>query len=179
MNTAWRFPLSWRDGRGNGAVMGVLATALLILLTGAVYDAYSAYHYRTWGYQVAGEAARRAAQASVLADPADFYASGQIGLDATAARDAAASFLSDALQRRGIAGYSYDVRVITTPGGGIIAGFPPARQASLDGRDMHLAGPGLGVYLEFSIPTAWLGLASRHEYRIHVFSSAEAVEIAN
>jgi Flp pilus assembly protein TadG len=179
VKTHWCCPHSWRDGRGNGAVMGVLATALLILLTGAVYDAYSAYHYRTWGYQVAGEAARRAAQASVLADRADFYASGQIGLDATAARDAAESFLSDAFQQKGIAAYSYDVRVITAPGGGTVAGFPSVRQASLDGRDMHLGGPGVGVYLEFSIPTAWLGLASRHEYRIHVFSSAEAVEIAN
>ena len=48
----------WRAARGNGLAYGVLATALMILVVGALYDVYAAYHYRTWGYQAAGEAAR-------------------------------------------------------------------------------------------------------------------------
>ena len=47
----------WRAERGNGLAYGVLATALMILVVGALYDVYAAYHYRTWGYQAAGEAA--------------------------------------------------------------------------------------------------------------------------
>ena len=44
----------WRAERGNGLASGVLATALMILVVGALYDVYAAHHYRTWGYQPAG-----------------------------------------------------------------------------------------------------------------------------
>jgi hypothetical protein len=42
---------------------------------------------------------------------------------------------------------------------------------------MRLTRPGVGVYLEFTIPTAWLGLVGRHAYQLHVFSAAQAVEV--
>jgi len=41
---------------------------------------------------------------------------------------------------------------------------------------MVLTGPGVGVYLAFSVPTAWLGLIGREGYRLHVFGAAEAIE---
>ena len=85
--------------------------------------------------------------------------------------------LTVALAQRGISVYSCDVRVITDPAGGTIPGFPPLAQANLDGGAMRLTGPGVGVYLEFSFPTAWLGIVDRHAYQVHVFSAAEAVEV--
>ena len=53
----------WRAQRGNGLAYGVLATVLMILVVGALYDVYAAYHYRTWGYQAAGEAALKGLKA--------------------------------------------------------------------------------------------------------------------
>jgi hypothetical protein len=35
----------------------------------------------------------------------------------------------------------------------------------------------VGVDLEFTVPTAWLGLLDRHAYQVHVFSAAQAVEV--
>ena len=163
----------WRAARGNGLAYGVLATALMILVVGALYDVYAGYHYRTWGYQAAGEAARTGTLAGTGLD----YAAGTVSFDAAVARQAAEQFLVAALARKGVAVYSYDIQTISDPAGGVIAGFPPVPGANLDGGDMRLTGPGVGVYLEFTFPTAWLGLIDRHAYRVHVFSAAQAVEV--
>ena len=163
----------WRANHGNGLAYGVMATALMILLVGALYDVYAAYHYRAWGYQAAGEAARTGALLGTGLD----YAAGTISFDEAAAREAAEAFLVDALARKGVAASSYDIRTIADPVGGVIAGFPPVPAANLDGGDMRLTGPGVGVYLEFAFPTAWLGMADRHAYQLHVFSAAQAVEV--
>ena len=159
--------------RGSGLAYGVLATALMILVVGALYDVYAAYHYRTWGYQAASEAARTGTLQGTGLD----YAAGTVSFDAVAARQKAEQFLVDALARKGVAAYSYDIQTIDDPAGGAVAGFPPAPSANLDGSDMRLTGPGVGVYLEFTFPTAWLGLVDRHAYQVHVFSSAQAVEV--
>jgi hypothetical protein len=162
-----------RAQRGNGLAYGVLATALLILLVGALYDVYAAYHYRTWGYQAAGEAARTGTLAGTGLD----YAAGTVSFDAATARQTAEAFLIAALARQGVAGYRYDIRTISDPAGGVVAGFPPVSIANLDGGAMRLTGPGVGVYLEFTFPTAWLGIIHRHAYQLHVFSAAQAVEV--
>jgi len=159
--------------RGSGLAYGALATALLILLVGALYDVYATYQYRTWGYQAAGEAARMGTLQGTGLD----YAAGTASLDPAVAEGAAEAFLVGALAQRGITGYGYAVRVITASTGGTIPGFPPVPQANLDGGDMRLAGPGVGVYLEFAVPTAWLGLLDRHAYQVHVFSAAQAVAV--
>jgi hypothetical protein len=159
--------------RGNGLAYGVLATALLILVVGALYDVYAAYHYRTWGYQAAGEAARTGTLAGTGLD----YAAGTVSFDAAAAYQAAEQFLVAALARKGVTGYSYDIQTISDPTGGVVPGFPPVPAANLDGGAMRLTGPGVGVYLEFTVPTAWLGLIDRHVYQLHVFSAAQAVEV--
>lgn len=159
--------------RGNGLAYGVLATALLILVVGALYDVYAAYHYRTWGYQTAGEAARTGTLAGTGLD----YAAGTISFDAATAHQAAEQSLVAALARKGVTGYSYDIQTISDPAGGTIPGFPPVAHANLDGGTMRLTGPGVGVYLEFAVPTAWLGLLDRHAYQLHVFSAAQAVEV--
>ena len=163
----------WRAERGNGLAYGVLATALMILVVGALYDVYAAYHYRTWGYQAAGEAARTGTLAGTGLD----YAAGTVSFDASVARQAAEQFLVAVLVRKGVAVYSYDIQTINDPAGDVIAGFPPVPGANLDGGDMRLTGPGAGVYLEFTFPTAWLGLIDRHAYQLHVFSAAQAVEV--
>ena len=167
----------WRAARGNGLAYGVLATALMILVVGALYDVYAAYHYRTWGYQAAGEAARTGTLVGTGLD----YAAGTVSFDAAAARQAAEAFLVDALARKGVTGYSYDIQTIEDPAGGAVPGFPPVPSATVgstvDGGDMRLTGPGVGVYLEFTFPTAWLGLIDRRAYQLHVFSAAQAVEV--
>jgi len=163
----------WCSQRGNGLVYGVLAAALCILVVGALYDVAAAYHYRTWGYQAAGEAARTGTLRGTGLD----YVTGLVSLDAGTAQGAAEQFLVAALAQKGVAAYSYDVRVITAPAGGTIPGFPPIPGANLDGGAMRLTGPGVGVYLEFTFPTAWLGLVDRHAYQVHVFSAAQAVEV--
>ena len=75
----------WRAGCGNGLAYGVLATALMILVVGALYDVYAACHYRTWGYQAAGEAARTGTLAGTGLD----YTTGTVSFDAVVARQAA------------------------------------------------------------------------------------------
>ena len=102
---------------------------LLILVTGALYDVYAAYHYRTWGYQASGEAARTGTLAGTGLD----YATGTVSFDAAAAHQAAEQFLVAALARKGVTGYSYDIQTISDPAGGVIAGFPPVSGANLDG----------------------------------------------
>jgi len=162
-----------RAERGNGLAYGVLATVLLILVVGALYDVYAAYHYRTWGYQAAGEAARTGTLAGTGLD----YTAGTVSFDAATAHQAAGTFLVAALAAKGVTAYSYDIQTISDPAGGIVPGFPPVSNANVDGDDMRLTGPGVGVYLEFTFPTAWLGLIDRHAYQLHVFSAAQAVEV--
>ena len=163
----------WRAQRGNGLVYGVLAAALCVLVVGALYDVAAAYHYRTWGYQAAGEAARMGTLQGTGLD----YATGTVSLDAGAAQGAAEQFLAQTLAAKGITAYGYDVRVITAPAGGTLPGFPPVPGANMDGGAMRLIGPGVGVYLEFTFPTAWLGIINRHAYQVHVFSAAQAVAV--
>ena len=160
------------DRRGNAA-LGWMAALLLILCVGAMYDVYAAYHYRTWGYQVTGEAARYA----VLQGSGLDYASGDPGLAADEAGKAAESFLKSRLTEQGISDYAFQTHVVVDPHGGSVAGFPPVANASLDGRPLTLSGPGVGVYLEFSFPTAWLNLVGRNHYRLHVFSAAELAAV--
>jgi len=163
----------WRSQRGQSLAYGILATALLILAVGAIYDIATVYHYRTWGYQAAGEAARYGALKGANLD----YATGDIYLDPVVADQQADDFMAEALVRKGISDHSILTQSITSPSGGMVTGFPPNPAASLDGSDMHLDGPGVGVYVEFSVPTAWLGLINRQAYLVHVFSAAEAVEV--
>ncbi len=86
----------WRAQQGSGLVYGVLGTALLLLVVGALYDAYAMYHYRTWGYQVAGEAARMGTLQGADLD----YATGAVTLDAAVAAQAARQFLLTALPQQ-------------------------------------------------------------------------------
>ncbi len=123
------------------------------------------------------EAARRGVIEGGEWPPTGFYASGHLTLVPWKARAEAEAFLLDALSRRGIVDYEYDIRVVPGPTGGTVPGFPPVLRAAQDGREMHVDGPGVGVYLEFSVPTVWLGLISRGEYRIHVFAAAEIREM--
>ncbi len=169
-------PRMIQDTRGYAVVWGLLLTSLFILMAGAVYDVYMAYHYRTWGYEVVSEAARRGVIEGAEWPPQNFYFTGELHLQPNEASTKAASFLKDALSRRGITDYSYDIRVLPT-GGGTVPNFPPVLRAAQDGQYMHLNGPGVGVYLEFSYPTVWLGVLSRGEYRIHVFAAAEMREV--
>ena len=67
-----------RAQRGNGLAYGVLATALMILVVGALYDVYAAYHYRTWGYQAAGEAALAKGISLVVVDRGGFLYHGRV-----------------------------------------------------------------------------------------------------
>ncbi len=162
----------WRDRRGNAA-LGWMAALLLILCVGAVYDVYAAYHYRTWGYQVTGEAARYA----VLQGSGLNYASGDAGLAPDVANKAAQDFLRSRLAEQGITDYAFQTQVVVAALGGSVPGFPPVAYASLDGQPMTVSGPGVGVYLEFSFPTAWLSLVGRDRYRLHVFSAAELAAV--
>lgn len=162
----------WHDRRGNAA-LGWMAALLLILCVGAMYDVYAAYRYRTWGYQVAGEAARYA----VLQGSGLNYTSGDVALAPDAASAAAETFLRNRLAEQGIIDFAFQTHVVVESGGGSVAGFPPVAYASLDRRPMTVSGPGVGVYLEFSFPTAWLSLVGRDRYRLHVFSAAELAAV--
>jgi len=157
--------------RGNGLVYGMLGTLLLMLGTAALYDGYSAYQLRTWGYQVTGEAARYAALRGVTFDP---Y-TGVLSVDPASARQAAEVFMAQALARRGsaIRNVSWQMQTITSPAGGQVPGFPPVARANLDGGNMRLNGPGVGVYLTFEVPTSWLGVIGMSGLTLHTFSAAE------
>ena len=163
-----------KEERGYATVWGVMVTALLILVVGAIYDVYSAFHYRTWAYEVASEAARYAViEGQAWPAPVAFYMTGEPQIVPGKAVAKAREFVDDAMTARGISDYEVQVRVIVSEGGGSIPNFPPVRWAALDGRDMHLSAPGVGVYLEFPVPTVWLGLIAQDKFTVHVFAAAQ------
>ena len=106
----------WHDRRGNAA-LGWMAALLLILCVGAMYDVYAAYHYRTWGYQVAGEAARYA----VLQGSGLNYASGDVALAPDAASTAAETFLRNRLAEQSITDFAFQTHVVVDP---VVAASP-------------------------------------------------------
>ena len=163
-----------RAQRGNGLIYGALGTLLLLLVVGGVYDVYTGYHLRTWAYQVTGEAARYGTTQGVTLNPF----TGELTVAPLMAQTAANSFLAVALDRqRAISGVHWEARVITAATGGSVPGFPPVPRANLDGGDMRLTGPGVGVYLTFSYPTAWLGVIARSQMNVHAFSAAQVTEL--
>jgi hypothetical protein len=164
----------WRNQRGNSFVYGALGTLLLILAVAALYDVYAAYQYRTWAYEVAGEAARYGTVYGVRGVDA---ATGELLFDELWAYGGAEGFLQKVTHLKGLTGYTYDIRVITDSEGGTIAGFPPVPRANLDGGYMRLTAPGVGVYLTFAVPTMWLGVLDRDAFQLHVFSAAQASRV--
>ena len=161
-----------RREEGYAAVWGTLLVAFLVLVVGGITDVYLAYHYRVWAYEVAGEAARRAViEGMVWPPPSSFYMTGEMPLDPGKARTIAQAFVRNAMAERGITTYTVEVRVL--PAGGEAPDFPPVPQAVQDGEHLVLSGPGVGVYVEFPVPTTWLGVVARNTFTVHAFAAAQ------
>jgi hypothetical protein len=160
-----------RDRRGQAAASSFLLVMLLTLLAGAVVDVYRLQTARTYAYR----AAEAAALSGVAAgrDLSTVYSAGQARVDPSAGYDGAEETLTQALNRRGMTGASYQIEVLEW--GGTVNNYPPVARADLlsGASDWTSSEPAVGVYLAMPVETFVLGLAtSNAPVTVHVFAAA-------
>ena len=167
--------------RGQVAVQAALLIMLFVLLASALVDAYTLLEARNWGYQAAQQAAlagvSKGRDWDSVSSPPCTGGPAPISLYSITAESAAVALLEQEMALRGIADYTYDIRVLPDYFGGAIAGFPPATVRLGNGRgNWSSAEPAVGVYLSFPVSTFLLSFVGRPTVQIHVFASAGVVQ---
>jgi hypothetical protein len=165
-----------RDERGSATLAGILFALILVVLAAAIVDVYRVQDIRTFAYGAANDAALRGA--SFGRDWNRFTATGELGLDTAIATNAATNALTELMQTRGLATYTYRIEVLPDPGGGTINDFPPVARAELRQRsDWSESEPAVGVYVEISVPTLLFGLINGNQpIAVHAFAAAGVIE---
>ncbi len=161
------------EERGSGSALVIALLAFLILIAAGLTDYYHAQQIRNWAYNLAAEAARSGSERVDL----DYYlASGLTRLLVPAAQTAATTYVHAATFPAGVTLSTLDVRVLPAPTGGSIASFPPVPRANMTGGvDWTEVRPAVGVYIELSVPSHFLGLVNGGQpVPLHVFASAVA-----
>jgi hypothetical protein len=164
-----------RDERGQGTVLGLLLTLVLVLLAAGIVDLARLWEYRAWGYRVAESAALAGLGES--RDYAGYVATGAISLDAAVAYEDAVHALEEALaQRPDVTAVVYDVRVHEHVSASTYPGYPPVPRAGMAAGDWSPTGPAVGVYLEFAVePLLYGWIQGNRPVSIHVFAAASVV----
>jgi hypothetical protein len=144
---------------------------VFIALAAGLVDIYRLFAARNWAYTVAQEAAM--AGASRGRDWSTLMVDGNIRLDPTISREAAETLLTAAMLDRGIDTYVLDVRVLSDPGGGTIAGYPPRPVRLGSGMGNWTSDePAVGVYLEVPVNWLMLDMLNLQEKKVRVFAAA-------
>ena len=159
------------DRKAQSAVWGLLAILVLVAIAGGLVDIYRLYAARNWAYSVAQEAAM--AGTSRGREWSAVTSGGKIRLVSATAQSEAQGLVATEMANRGISQYVVDVRVLSAPTGGSIAGYPPSpvRLGTSLG-SWSSSEPAVGVYLE--VPVSWLVLDvfGNQPKTVHVFASA-------
>ncbi len=159
------------DRRAQSVVWGFLSMLVFIALAAGLVDIYRLFAARNWAYTVAQEAAM--AGASRGRDWSTLMVDGNIRLDPTISREAAETLLTAAMLDRGIDTYVLDVRVLSDPGGGTIAGYPPRPVRLGSGMGNWTSDePAVGVYLEVPVNWLMLDMLNLQEKKVRVFAAA-------
>ncbi|MBU0491897.1 MAG: hypothetical protein KKB13_08615 [Chloroflexi bacterium] len=156
--------------------MGFLVMLVLIVLAAGLVDLYSLLQTKTWAYNVATDAALQGVASG--RDYGSLYASGSMALNPAVAAATAQAAAEDALAARGFIGYNVEVQVLSDPGGGTVADFPPTARAAPGGATTWTTTePAVGVYLRVPVRTFFARLITGgDELPIHAFASAGLVE---
>ncbi len=165
-----------RDERGQGTVLGLLLTLLLVLLAAGLVDLARFWEHRAWGYRVAESAALAGLGNS--RDYAGYVATGALSLDASVAYQDAVNALQEALaQRPDVTAVVYDVRVHGQSfAAGPYTGYPPVLRAGMTPGDWSPTGPAVGVYLELAVEPVLYGWVNGNQpVALHVFAAASVV----
>ncbi|MBI3915033.1 MAG: hypothetical protein HY327_12720 [Chloroflexi bacterium] len=162
--------------RGQATVAGVLFILIFVVIAAALTDLYRLQDVRTFAYSAANDAALRGT--SLGRDWNQFTATGELTLDAVVADRAAQNALASLMQARGIADYTFQVRVFPASSGGTLSNFPPVARASLfcsvEPCVWTESKPAVGVYIEIPIQPIFFGLINGNQpIRVHAFAAAE------
>jgi hypothetical protein len=159
------------DHQGQSAVWGLLTILILVTVAGGLVDIYRLYAARNWAYAVAQEAAL--AGASRGRDWSAIPVGGKIRLNAATAQNEAQSLVTAEMSARGVSQYVMDVRVLSNPTGGSIAGFPPNPVRLGVGLGAWSSSePAVGVYLEVPLHWVLLDMLGTQFKMVRVFASA-------
>jgi hypothetical protein len=146
---------------------------LLMAVAGGLIDALHIAAVRHRAYRVAADAALQGVREG--ADYSAYISGGAICLDQGAARSKAEAVVTQGATVWGLEDYAVQVEVLPDAGGGIVRGFPPhpnARQRG--GTTWQEDSPAIGVYLEATIATFFLGWFNGNEpVSVHAFAAAE------
>jgi hypothetical protein len=182
-----------RQLAGQISVLAAVLILLFVLVTCGLIDVYHAEETRNWAYRAAQQAAmagvskgRNWELVQATPDPSIPTPDASLGECADAplmnlnyddAYAAARGRLIQEMAFRGVTGYAYDIRVITSALGGSEVGFPPNAVRLGDGRGhWQTSRPAVGVYLTFQADTFLLSFIGIRQIPIYVFSAAEVVQ---
>jgi hypothetical protein len=164
-----------RDLRAQAAVWGLLLFLMLIPSIGVIVDVYALFVVRNWAYSVAQEAALTGVSHGREWATGTVPGGGgqpEFSLDAATASSEALRVVAAEMAVRGVVGYQVDVRVLPSPGGGTISGFPP-RSVRLGGSgDWSSPEPAVAVYLEVPVQPQFLDFVGLGVRSVHVFAAA-------
>lgn len=163
--------------RGQAVTAMVLMVMVMVFIAGAAVDVYRLQEARSWAYRAAEAAAL--AGATLGRDLSSVPTHGAVRLEPGTAVSAAEQSLVEALQRRGVSGYAYDIR-ISEWGGETFGGYPPTARADMWGSsDWSPSEPSVGVYLAMPVSTYIFGLVNGNApVTVHVFVAASVADIA-
>ena len=161
------------ERKGQAAVFGLFLILVFILIAAVAADLYYLFEVRNWAYSAAQSAALIGV--SEGRDWGSVTATGQMALDPVTAYNSAASVLALEMASRNyiLGDYTYDVRVLSDPGGGFIGGYPP-RQVRLEngGLDWSSPEPAVGVYMEIPVDMLLLDIFVGDIKEVYVFAAA-------
>jgi hypothetical protein len=186
-----------KRARGQVLVFSFIVIILFMLVAIVLIDVYHIQEARNWGYQVAQEAAMEGVGKNrdfslyaptaastptidilVTSDPLATEIPpacediGLVTIDATQAEADTRNAIAREMARRGIATYTADVRVISDPHGGSVAGFPPSGRLNGLTGDWTTTSPAVGVYLSFDVSTFFMSFIGRDSVTVNVFAAA-------
>jgi hypothetical protein len=179
--------------RGQLSVLAAVLILMFVLVTCGLIDVYHAEETRNWAYRVAQQAAMAGVSKGrnwdlVQATPDPAVPTPDAGkgecadaplmdLNSDDAYVAARGRLVQEMEFRGVTGYAYDIRVISSALGGFEPGFPPDAVRLGEARGhWQTSRPAVGVYLAFSTDTFLLSFIGIRQIPIYVFSAAEVVQ---
>ena len=150
--------------RGQTLASAVVATVLLLVVASGLVDGLNLLSTKQRCLEIASAASLRGV--SRVRDYTYYLSTGQIGLDVFTAQSEATSMVDDGMTGMGLSGYTVQVEVLDTPGGGSVSNFPP-------GRTWTETEPSVGVYLVVPVDTFLMGLINGGgSVDVHVFAAA-------
>ena len=162
---------------GQATAATVVLVMVFVFIAGAAVDLYRLQEARSWAYRAAEAAAL--AGATLGRDLSTVTTHGTARLEPGTATLVAEQSLVAALQRRGVSGYTYDIRV-SEWGGDVFTNYPVVTRAEMwENRDWSPTEPSVGVYVALPVSTYIFGLVNGNApVTVHAFAAASIADIS-